>query len=251
MRAHYILFVMVLLLASQVNGQTKTITFPSSDGLEITADLYTPHSSGAPFIVLFHQANWSRGEYKETAPKLNELGYNCMAVDLRSGGKVGGVVNETNRLAKEKELDTDYIDSYPDMIAAIKYVKNQNLARGKLIVLGSSYSAALVIPLAVDYPNIIDGVVSFSPGEYFSKQGKPKTYVSDNAKKLKVPLFIASAKKEDSYWLGIFQKVPGNNKAAFIPETGGNHGSRALWEKFPDSGGYWDALKSFLKEYFK
>ena len=34
------------------------------------ADLYIAHDASAPFILLFHQAGWSRGEYLEIAPKL-------------------------------------------------------------------------------------------------------------------------------------------------------------------------------------
>ena len=49
--------------------------------------------ANAPVLVLFHQAGWSRGEYREIAPKLNELGYICLAIDQRSGKGVNGVAN--------------------------------------------------------------------------------------------------------------------------------------------------------------
>jgi len=69
----------------------KTITFPSHEGVTITADLYiTNEDKNIPFIVLFHQAGFSRGEYREIAPKLNKLGFNCMAIDQRSGDGVIG-----------------------------------------------------------------------------------------------------------------------------------------------------------------
>ena len=51
----------------------QKITFPSADGLVITADLYLQNrNKEVPFVVLFHQAGWSRGEYLEIAPKLNK-----------------------------------------------------------------------------------------------------------------------------------------------------------------------------------
>ena len=37
------------------------------------------------FIVMFHQAGWSRGEYREIAPKLVAKGYRVLAVDQRAG----------------------------------------------------------------------------------------------------------------------------------------------------------------------
>jgi len=92
-----------LILTQSSNAQGETITFPSKDGLTITADTYiTNPDNKTPFIVLFHQAGWSRGEYNEIAPKLNKLGFNCMAVDQRSGGSVNGIQNETTALAQKK-----------------------------------------------------------------------------------------------------------------------------------------------------
>jgi len=41
--------------------------------------------------------------------------------------------------------------------------------------------------------------------------------------------------------------IPSRKKQFFLPETKGNHGSRALWEKFSDNGSYWNAVKDFLK----
>lgn len=97
----------VLVLALPATAKRKEVSFPSEDGLKVTADLYGLEDSGAPMIVLFHQANWSRGEYREIAPKLNAMGFACLAVDQRSGREAEGVVNETAKRAREKELGTE------------------------------------------------------------------------------------------------------------------------------------------------
>lgn len=223
----------------------KTITFASLDDLKVTADISVVHDTSAPFIVLFHQAGWSRGEYKEIMPKLNKLGFNCMAVDQRSGGKVNGVKNETNARATKADKATEYLDAYQDLQAALNYA-HRNFARGKLIIWGSSYSAALVIKLAADNQDIVDGVLSFSPGEYFGSA----LSVGGAAKKIKCPVFITSAKAERGNWIRIFSQVPSPAKQFFTPETAGNHGSRALWSKFEDSDSYWQAVTAFLKLHF-
>ena len=44
----------------------------------------------------------------------------------------------------------------------------------------------------------------------------------------------------------IHAAIPGDAKASFLPETRGNHGSRALWARFEDSPAYWEAVTSFL-----
>ncbi|MCK5453881.1 MAG: hypothetical protein KAJ16_05940, partial [Calditrichia bacterium] len=91
---HLILYLLLILIPLSIIS-AETITFPSQDGLPITADLYIVHGKEAPFILLFHQAGFSRGEYLNIAPVLNELGFNAMAIDQRSGKEVNGIVNET------------------------------------------------------------------------------------------------------------------------------------------------------------
>jgi alpha-beta hydrolase superfamily lysophospholipase len=233
------------------NDDMVTRAFPSRDGLQITADIYMKHDDKkTPFIVLFHQAKWSRGEYREIAPRLNELGFNCMAVDLRSGGEVNGVTNKTAMSAKAKGKGTTYIEALPDIEVALKYAR-KFYSEGKLIAWGSSYSAALVLKVAGDSPGTVDGVIAFSPGEYFARLGKSPTWIAESAATIRQPVFIASAKGEQKAWSSLFKAIPSKNKASYIPEkTEGNHGSRALWKQFRDSTGYWQALESFLKKNF-
>ena len=112
--------------------------------------------------------------------------------------------------------------------------------------MGSSYSAALVLKVAGDIPELIDGVLAFSPGEYFSHQGKSKTWIRDSAKHINIPVFITSSRKETSNWQGIFDVIRSDDKNSFIPVTQGRHGSRALWKKYNDSESYWQAINQFL-----
>ena len=229
--------------------EQKTITFKAPDGLDITADLSVTHALSAPFIILFHQAGWSRGEYREIMPKLNEMGFNCMAVDLRSGGDVNGVDNETHKRAVSAGKGTTYLDAYQDMQAALQFA-HAHYAEGKLIAWGSSYSSALVLKLTGENGKIIDGVLAFSPGEYFTKLGQSGTFITDAARKIACPVFITSANGEQQNWQSIFDAIPSEKKQSFTPSTRGNHGSRALWAKFSDSKDYWQHVTAFLTTYF-
>jgi len=234
--------VLILVLIGFVNTikSQEKITYNSKDGLQITADLYEKKGA-TKFIVLFHQAGWSRGEYKEIAPKLNKMGYSCLAVDLRSGGKVNGVTNETNKLASSKGKPTSFTDALQDIEASVNYVKN-NHTTDQLIIWGSSYSSALVLKYAGDNPQSIDGILSFSPGEYFNS----KNYITSSAKGIKKPVFITSAANEYNSWKNIYKAIPENVKTSYLPKTKGNHGARALWGKFSDNEGYWKAVTDFL-----
>ncbi len=244
----FLLLLCLTFPALTFSQQSKTIQFESGDGLMLTADVYMPHPKTAPFIVLFHQARWSRGEYLEIAPKLNLMGFNCMAVDLRSGGQVNGVKNQSFIEAQKKMKPTEYVDAYPDIDAAVTYVK-EYYAKGALIIWGSSYSSALVLKYTGDHPNKVAGVLSFSPGEYFHSQGKSNTWITESAAHITQPVFITSAKGEKSSWQGIFEAIPSKHKTSFLPTTAGNHGARALWSKFGDSVYYWNAVEQFLTQF--
>ena len=177
-----------ILCSAGFAGAGETITFPSADGLLITADTYIQSEDRqAPFIVLFHQASWSRGEYLETAPRLNSMGFNCMAVDQRSGDRIKGVTNETVQRATAAGKATGFLDAIPDMLAAIAYAK-ENFSDGVIIGMGSSYSSALILKLAGDDAGLVDAVASFSPGEYFS----PSNLIGTSAANLSVVLQTSS-----------------------------------------------------------
>ncbi|MEO9802144.1 MAG: alpha/beta hydrolase [Reichenbachiella sp.] len=242
----------ILLLFSILIGfnasALETIKIKAADGVEVTVDLHITHPDTVPFIILYHQAGWSRGEYQEIAPTLNQLGFNCMAVDQRSGKAVNNVENRTFISARQLMKETKYIDALPDMNAAVNHAR-EFLAKGDLIIWGSSYSAALVLKIAGDRPNDIAGVLAFSPGEYFQSMGKPKDFITISASKIQCPSFITSAKSERNSWWNINEVIPTETKTYYLPETSGNHGSRALWSKFSDNLNYWDAVKTFLSQY--
>ena len=239
-----------LLLSTSLFAATDTITFTSKDGVVLVADTYIINlDKNTPVIVLFHQAGWSRGEYIEIAPKLNLLGFNCIAVDLRSGNKVNSVVNQTAKSAKADKLQTRYIDALPDIVSALEFV-NSNFPENLIIAWGSSYSASLVLNIAGTHADLIDGVLAFAPGEYFESQGKSNTWIKDSAMTIEAPTFITSARDEATNWRAIFDSIQTSEKSYFIPDSKGHHGSRALWEEFDDHEAYWNAVTKFLNKYF-
>jgi dienelactone hydrolase len=246
-RSYLLIIIMVMTCGSSIS-QDKTVKFPTSDKIKVTADLYTPNDASAPFIILFHQANYSRGEYLEIAPRLNKLGFNCMAVDLRSGEGINNIPNETFKMADSLKLETRYTDAYSDIRASVSYVK-KNYPGVKIILFGSSYSASLSIKMASDYPQGINGVIAFSPAEYFAKFGWNREIIKISAAKVSCPVFIASSANEQDSWKDIYAAIPGQNKVSFVPLTGGIHGAKTLWKTFPENEEYWRALTTFLKRF--
>jgi len=232
---------------SSADGGFKSIDYPTAGGIQGRADVYDSKNESATLVLLFHQAGWSRGEYREIAPKLVKQGYRVMAVDQRSGGTVNGVRNETHSRAKRMGLARDYLDAYVDMQAALAYARKE-LGATRIILWGSSYSAALVFRLAADDAANVVGVMAFAPGEYFEKQEGPD-YIRAFSRRVEQPLFVTSSKKEREQVKPIFDASPAKKKILFTPASRGQHGSRALWRKWSDNDVYWASVDGFLERY--
>jgi pimeloyl-ACP methyl ester carboxylesterase len=251
MRALNLLFAATLVLCTwnvraSADDGFKSVDFATSDGIRARADVYDSAPSSAAWVLLFHQAGWSRGEYREIAPKLEKAGYRVMAIDQRSGRGVNGVRNETHLRAAKKKLRTDYLAAYADLEAALRYARRE-LGASRVVVWGSSYSASLALRLAAEHPNDVTAVMSFSPGEYFQQQSA--AYVQGFAKRVTQPLFVTSSKKERAQVEPIVEASPAEKKILFTPASRGQHGSRALWSKWPDNDVYWTAVNGFLQTY--
>jgi hypothetical protein len=131
MRLSFVYVLLISFLSTlNVDAQTaRRVKFPSKDGVTITADMYETNPD-YPWIVLFHMAQSSRGEFQKIAVKLNKLELNCMKAAIQKA----------------------YI-----------------IAGKPVIIFGSSYSGSLAIKLGSEMSQV-KAVVAFSPGEYFGKK---------------------------------------------------------------------------------
>lgn len=233
-----------LFLHSAVNAQAAadTVRFLSADSVTITALEYKSQPS-APWILLCHQARYSRGEYVETGPALAKLGYNCLAIDQRSGKLCNGLANETAKAAEKAGKPTGFLDAEQDIVAGLNRL--YDIAKKPVILVGSSYSASLILKVAAEYPGKVKAVVAFSPGEYFGDKLK----IADYCGKLTMPVFLTSSRNESVDLKLLFAKVASDRKTIFVPASEGKHGSKALWSIHTEcSDEYWAALKTFLKQ---
>ncbi|PHR70858.1 MAG: hypothetical protein COA67_07635 [Lutibacter sp.] len=212
--------------------------FPSADGLLISADLYEVNGK-KPIVLLCHQAGFSRGEYKDTAIKLNYLGYSCLAIDQRSGEIANEISNETAQRAKEKGLPTSYLDARQDIESAIDYLYDMN-GNQPILLVGSSYSASLVLLIGKENEKV-KAVAAFSPGEYLKG-----IKMSDKLQDYKKSVFVTSSKNEIQQIKGLKIGVTKGKLVHFEPLTDGIHGSRALWKSTKGNDKYWEAFEGFL-----
>ncbi|NOY50236.1 MAG: hypothetical protein GXO88_06725 [Chlorobi bacterium] len=228
--------------AAKKAKRPEKVEFPSRDGLLISANVYEI-SDGAPVILLCHQARFNKFEYAGIARELNKLGFNCIAIDQRSGGPISNQPNETNLRARKAGKPTSYLDAEQDILAAIDYVSDRY--EKPLILWGSSYSSTLALYIAASNDKV-SAAVSFSPGNYFADK---KGSLIDILSTFKKPMFITSSKEEIKYIDELLRKMTLNDKQVhFKPEGKGYHGSRSLWQGMVGGEEYWNAIRSFLEK---
>ena len=215
----------------------------AEDGVAIRGDLYAladDAGKAAPLILLFHQAGASRAEYAEIAPRLNRLGFNALAIDQRSGGARWGDNETVSKLGRS----TSYLSALLDLEAALKW-RASSPYTGKVLVWGSSYSAALVFLLAAEHSEI-DGVLSFSPGEYL---GKHENEVREAAKKVLQPVLVLTPSDERDRAEVVFDVIPGKQKKFVIPEHAVHGSSMLVPARNPSAEEIWPEVQAFLAQF--
>jgi pimeloyl-ACP methyl ester carboxylesterase len=102
--------VVVLLLAPVSYGQ-EAISFPTSDGGEVSADSY---GAGERGVVLAHGGRFNKGSWEKQAQALAAAGFRVLAIDFRGYGQSRG------------PGDSDPMDAplHLDVLAAVRYLRN-------------------------------------------------------------------------------------------------------------------------------
>ncbi|MCE7993856.1 MAG: alpha/beta fold hydrolase [Roseivirga sp.] len=253
------LLALVLACGCRQSSDLKKISFTSADGLEVTADLYSTGNQSDPIILLFHQSASSRGEYRQIAPVLQRLGFNCLAVDLRWGKQDfwEKIPNETaQRFGSDKVVD-NYEDTdefrreevWPRMMASVQDMEasldwaNHAGFKGKTLLWGSSFSAMLQFKLAAEHPARVDGMISFSPGEY---NDSDTTMLHNWATQLSQPaLVIAGSDTSEYIMTKAVNEALVNEKSMHHQVRKGKHGSSILL----DSEENWTPVRQFLHQF--
>jgi len=235
-----------LVVVLQAAAQEKKIapervSFPSKDGLTISADLYDIGDKQKPILLLCHQAGSSRGEYRRISPRLVKAGFSCLAIDQRSGRGMLGVTNLTAQRAAVQRKRTGYLDARQDIEAAIDWIRKQGY-KGKLSLWGSSYSSALALMVGASSKELT-AVLSFAPGEYLPPRGS----VGKAAAGLTLPVLIVSPENERVQASALFKLIRSSSKTLWI-KPGIVHGSKTLFKpRNPEPT--WKAVLAFLNKF--
>jgi alpha-beta hydrolase superfamily lysophospholipase len=215
-------------------GAAQEIKMKAADGVAVYGVYNKASGMSRGLMLLFHSAGESHEEYDSSAPRFNKIGFDTLAIDQRSGGSKSHTAQEYNQIAS-------YNDVLPDLEAALEWART-NAPDKRVIVVGSSYSSALVFLLAAKHQSDIAGVMSFSPDEYL----RPMGVVKESARQVNVPVFISSARKEAGNAREILEAVGSRDKVQFVPKGEGVHGAFALVNM---SDEYWVAVKRFVGKF--
>lgn len=222
------------------------LEFQAADGVSVYGTWYRSSAdTRLGVIIAFHQAGGSGvGEYGPIVPRLNEAGFDVLAVDQRSGGDRFGVENRTVSARGE---ETGYCAVEPDLVGALGFVRSL-APDDRLIIWGSSYSAALVLRLAASNPEGVVGALAFSPAS-----GGPMSdcRAEDVSDQIRIPVLALRPRREMNLESSVqqFALFQDQGHRTFVAEPG-VHGSSMLVED--RVGGSveetWRAVLDFLSE---
>lgn len=229
-----VLFVNLLWLGAV---EAKELELRAADKVKVFGEFSAAKGKNDKLVLLFHQARSNHHEYDTIAPALNKVGFDTLAIDQRSGGKLWGHDNKT---VKTLGKSTSYMAALADMQAALDWAVAKKYKQ--IVTVGSSYSAALNFVLASKNKDKLAAMVSFSPGEYFGQQ----LSVAEAAKTLTLPIYVSSgaSKREQSMAATCVSKIKGKNVTLRKPKVG-VHGASTL-RKDRNAGGYAENMKQFL-----
>jgi alpha-beta hydrolase superfamily lysophospholipase len=145
-----LLGLVLLVRADESSAAGRPVTFASSDGTTLAAQIYEASSRPSPGVVLVHMLARSKADWDEVAQQLESAGITALAIDLRGHGASGGSA-------------ATLLDMARDVRAAVQWLSARASVRPDAIgVAGASLGANLVLLAALDQP-LVRAVAAVSP----------------------------------------------------------------------------------------
>ena len=138
--------------------EPEKIKLITSDNFEISANFYGNGNKGAPAAVLAHMLPSNKESWDEFAKKLNDAGFQCLAIDLRGHGESQGGPE-----GSKKFTDQEHQASIEDVKAAVKFFTGKGIELGKICLVGASIGANLSLWLQFENPEVKASAL-LSPG---------------------------------------------------------------------------------------
>lgn len=144
--------ILILLAGPWIAAAQTTVSFPTSDGGVVYADLY---GSGARAVVLAHGGQFDKESWAPQAKQLVAAGFKVLAIDFRGRGKSHGP-GDANIMDAPLQLD---------VLAAVHYLE-ENGAKSISLVGGSMGGGAAGAASIDAKPGEIDRLVMLGSAPY-------------------------------------------------------------------------------------
>ncbi len=176
MRASARLLVALLLITTASLARAagpETVTFETSDGFTLTADLWPAADPKAPVAILLHQFNKDRTSFGNLVPALQQQGFTVLSLDQRGqGGSTRQKTADGERTLRIRSLGQGGVGAVieagtADVTAALAFLKQRGMAVDRVVLVGASYGCTVSL-LSAAKDASVRGVALLSPGaSYF------------------------------------------------------------------------------------
>ncbi|MBI2505839.1 MAG: alpha/beta fold hydrolase [Candidatus Latescibacteria bacterium] len=156
--------------------QIQQVSFPSADGVQISALLGDPQGTlqtgqRLPVVILVHDLFGSKEEWIFFLEQLLQRQYLTLAIDLRGHGQTP--LPDDSRPTPDLSLE-DLEKSYLDVQAALKWVEAQPQAdASRVALIGNGLGGNVAFVSTGVFPGQIEAAVALSPGLWDSRTLEP------------------------------------------------------------------------------
>ncbi len=144
----------LLLSAPAADAAGTRVSFPSSDGVTIAAEIYESSSRPSPGVVLVHMLTRNRGDWGALPDRIRETGITALAIDLRGHGQSSGSAQDLQAMIRDVRAAAMWLSTRPnvrgDQIAIVGASLGANLALLAATELPQARAFALISP-SLDY----------------------------------------------------------------------------------------------------
>ena len=147
-----------------LTNQAATITSP--DGANLVGTFFGSAKPNSPALLLLHQWQSDRHSYDDFAKRMQEEGFNVLAIDGRGFGQ--SVKTTDGKTVSAGRSDDDVKLMLGDVRAACDFLaKQKDVDPTRIGIVGASYGSSLAIIYGADDPKV-KAIALLSPGlNYF------------------------------------------------------------------------------------
>lgn len=150
----------------------EEIILTTKDGFQIFADYYKGQKPDSPGVALLHMMPATKESWRDFALKLQQAGFQSLAIDFRGHGK--STIKDNGVFRYENFNDKEHQQKIHDVEEAIRFLINKNNPAPKMLFfVGASIGANLALKYMSQHTRIKGGVL-LSPGlDYRGVQTEP------------------------------------------------------------------------------